>query len=412
LRLILESEGDVSPTADEAVREQPYAGEVESLLSWSRRNPLAVDMITAGALLLIGVAGERPRESSFVPHLFLAFVMCAALVFRRRAPRTTFVVIALCGLLQYLTHNGIAFFDAAILIAMYNVVAYRGRRDGVAALAVVEFGVFLASLRWSARPSHVGIGLTVVAIAAFVIGDTRRVRLAYLAELEARAARLERERDQQATIAAAAERERIARELHDIVTHSVSVMVAQADGATFAMADNPDRAREAIEVVARTGREALAELRQLLGVLRTADAEPEMEPQPGVEQIPELVERLRDAGLSVDLDIDGAPRAIPVGLGLATYRIVQEALTNTFHHAGRQARAWVRLVYLDDAIEVHVDDDGASAPRPNNRPASDPAGHGLVGMRERAAMYGGSVRTGYRPEGGFRIDAHFPNASP
>ena len=209
-------------------------------------------------------------------------------------------------------------------------------------------------------------------------------------------------------IAAAAERARIARELHDIVTHSVSVMVAQADGATFAMADNPDRAREAMGVVARTGRETLAELRQLLGVLRTVDTETEMEPQPGVEQIPELVERLRDAGLAVYLDVDGAPRAIPAGLGLATYRIVQEALTNTFHHAGREARACVRLAYFDDAIEVRVDDDGAAAPRPVNGTASVPAGHGLVGMRERAAMYGGSLRTGYRPEGGFEIDAHFP----
>jgi signal transduction histidine kinase len=385
---------------------------VERLLSWSRRHPVGVDVITAGALFFIGAAGGRPRQSSFVPHVLLAAVMCSALAFRRRAPRTTFAIIALTGLVQYLIHVNIAFFDAAILIAMYNVVARRGRRDGFAALAVVEFGVILASQRWSARPAHVGIGLTVVAVAAFLIGDTRRVRQAYLAELEARAARLERERDQQAELAAAAERERIARELHDIVTHSVSVMVAQADGATFAMTDNPDRAREAMGVVARTGRETLAELRQLLGVLRAADSVPEMEPQPGVEQIPDLVERLRDAGLSVGLDVDGAPRAIPAGLGLATYRIVQEALTNTFHHAGRQARAVVRLVYLDNAIEVHVDDDGASAPRASGRPASEPAGHGLVGMRERAAMYGGSLRTGFRPEGGFQIDARFPTPGP
>jgi signal transduction histidine kinase len=383
-----------------------YAAIVHWLTMGSRRYPLVVDSLLAAALFVVGTVGTRGSLDPGRVALFAA--MGLPLAFRRAAPVTVFVVIAAAAFAQYTLDFGLQTVDLAILIAMYTVAAHRGRREALLVAGVVEVGAVLAAFRWSAPHRHWAalLLISIVAAAGFLLGETMRVRRAYLAELEERAERLERERDQEAQIAVAAERQRIARELHDIVAHNVSVMVAQADGAGFAMDGDPAAARAAMNVVAQTGREALTEMRRLLGVLRDADSVDGKAPQPGVDQIVELVDRVRQTGLTVDLEVQGEPRPMAAGLQLAAYRIVQEALTNTIKHAGRTARARVELTFDADAIEVRVEDDGPSASLPPV-PAIG-TGQGLVGMRERAAIYGGAVSIGSRAAGGYEVVASFP----
>jgi signal transduction histidine kinase len=232
-----------------------------------------------------------------------------------------------------------------------------------------------------------------------------RYRRAYYASLEDRAARLERERDAQARIAAVAERARIARELHDVIAHNVSVMVVQADGASYALGTDPARAREALGAISATGRQALAEMRRLLGVLRREEdgAVSERAPQPGIGELGELLDQARGAGLPVSFTVEGDPRPLPGGVALAAYRIVQESLTNARKHAGPVASASVLLRYSPDAVMLTITDDGRGG---GAQPGSH--GHGLTGMRERVATYGGSISAGPCPGGGFEVVATLP----
>jgi signal transduction histidine kinase len=263
-------------------------------------------------------------------------------------------------------------------------------------------GDYLVRLGWSA------LLLGSLVLAAWLLGDSVRWRRGFYQALEERATRLERERDAQAQVAAAAERARIARELHDVVAHNVSVMVVQADGAAYAMDASPQRAREALGAISGTGRRALAELRSLLGVLRdSADPGAALAPQPGLEQLEELVREARAAGLPVSLSIEGAPRAVPQGEALAAYRVVQESLTNTRKHAGPGATARVRLRYGEEHLVISVTDDGRGASATRNDGLAGP-GHGLAGMRERVELYGGSVRSGPRAGGGYEVVARLP----
>jgi signal transduction histidine kinase len=232
-----------------------------------------------------------------------------------------------------------------------------------------------------------------------------RYRRGYYASLEDRAARLERERDAQAQIAAAAERARIARELHDVIAHNVSVMVVQADGASYALDSSPERARQALGAIASTGRQALAEMRRMLGVLRSDDGGPGVAPQPGIGQLGELLDQTRASGLAVSFTVQGVPGALPSGLALAAYRIIQESLTNSRKHGGPRASARVLLRYCEDVLMLQITDDGQGAP------AADGAGHGLTGMRERVALYNGTLRTGPLPGGGYQVTATLPLSS-
>jgi signal transduction histidine kinase len=244
---------------------------------------------------------------------------------------------------------------------------------------------------------------------AWVFGDSMRYRRAYYTNLEDRAARLEAERDAQAQIAAAAERARIARELHDVVAHNVSVMVVQADGASYALGSDPDRARQALAAISATGRQALAEMRRMLGVLRRNEdgTEPGRAPLPGIGQLGELLEQTRATGLAVSFTVEGVPQPLPDGAALAAYRIVQESLTNTRKHGGPRATAEVTLRYLEDALLLRITDDGRGAAA-----VSDGAGHGLTGMRERVAVYGGWVQAGPCPSGGYHVAALLPLVAP
>lgn len=281
-------------------------------------------------------------------------------------------------------------------------------REVVAATAVVALvPVTLAVLGLLGRPGgEAVVPLTAATVVAVVVGRNRRTRRSLVQALEDRALRAERERDAGARAAVAEERTRIAREVHDVVAHNVSVMTALADGAGYAIDTAPEKARAAMAQVAATGREAISEMHRLLGVLRGDDEDGEA-PAPGLDQLDGLVEQVRAAGLAVTLTVGGTPSPLPATAQLAVHRLVQEALTNTLTHAQGARRARVALEWAPDRLQVEVTDDGRGArPRDPDRPA----GHGLVGMRERFGAWGGTVETG-PSDGGWLVRGVLPLAT-
>jgi len=255
----------------------------------------------------------------------------------------------------------------------------------------------------STKTAWVALELTVPIACSWIFGDSVAYRRAHNAWLEERARRAEAERDTKARLAAAAERSRIAREMHDIIAHNLSVIVGLADGGRYAAVRSPERSSQALGAIASTGREALSELRQLLGVLTENDhPAAELAPQPGLTDLEALLDRVRAAGLPVRCTVHGDPGGLSEGRQLAVYRIVQEALTNTLKHAGPAATAEVILGYAGRAVDVQVTDTGRGTT------AGAPDGQGLHGMRERAAMYEGTLRGGAAPSGGWRVEAHLP----
>jgi signal transduction histidine kinase len=261
----------------------------------------------------------------------------------------------------------------------------------------------LSTARWS---DHVAV--LVVLVAVWGGGRSLRLRRAYLEELRDRATRLERAHAADTRAARAEERSRIARELHDVVAHHVSVMTVQAAAARKVLAADPELAREALSAIESTGRTAMAEMRDIVGVLR-ADARAELTPQPGMRDLPALVEQveqMREAGLITTLSVEGEAGPLPAGVDLAAYRLVQEGLTNSLRHAGTGARAVVTVRRGRDELEVRVEDDGLGAAVSPRRPGRP--GHGLVGIRERVALYGGILTIGPKAGGGFKVRATFP----
>jgi signal transduction histidine kinase len=371
-----------------------------------------VDGVLAAALLLAGIGPIAKGKLLFIP---IALGLAVPVVFRRANPIGAYAVAVVAGGFQVVYGVNPAVTDLAILILLYTLAAYCSRRVSIWGLAVCLVGSAIGLARWShfTRPDVLGrvaaaaVLFIVPALLAWVLGDSMRYRRAYYANLEERAARLERERDAQARIAAVAERARIARELHDVIAHNVSVMVVQADGASYALASDPVRAREALAAISATGRQALAEMRRLLGVLRREEggAVEARAPQPGIGELGELLDQARTAGLPVSFTVEGVPQPLPGGTALAAYRIVQESLTNTRKHAGPVASASVVLRYSPDALVLTISDDGRGAAAP------DGTGHGLTGMRERVALDGGSVAAGPRPGGGFEVVATLPLTS-
>jgi signal transduction histidine kinase len=367
------------------------------LSAWNARRPWVLDGAVVAAIVAIGsLRGPddvaRPASWAFTVALALP------LLWRRRWPVGVFAVIAVIALAQWAADVR-AFGDSALLIALYTVAATQPMRTTLAAAAVVELGIALALARWApdGQPLNAFVALSGLATAAGVLGVNVQHRHALLATLRERATRLEAERDQQGRLAAAAERSRIAREMHDIVAHNVSVMIALADGASFAVRDAPDDAEVAMRSAARTGRQALTEMRRLLGILRD-DGEAERTPQPGIAQLDALVDQMRAAGVPTTLSVTGSPTELAGGgLQLAAYRIVQEALTNTLKHAGPGVEATVTLRWSDDRLAVAVANTGLSSGAPA------PEGGGLRGMRERAAVYDGTVEAGPAQGGGWRV---------
>ncbi|MCP2342880.1 sensor histidine kinase [Actinomadura rupiterrae] len=340
-------------------------------------------------------------------YLLLSTALLVPMVWRRRWPRVTFAAVALVSFVQWTMHTQMLIGNTTVLMGLYTVTAYCSFRWSLAALAVTELGVVLETYReWGGALDKMRgplVAFTAISLGVWVLGLHMRTRRAYLRQLEERADRLEHERDAEIQLARNAERARIAREMHDVVAHNVSVIVVQADGAAYAIETDPGRARQALETISTTGRTALAEMRRLLGVLREESAAGAYAPQPGLAQLDDLVEQVRAAGLPVTLERTGRPAEVSEGRALAVYRIVQEALTNTLKHGGPRASATVTLHYGDDEMTVAVVDDGRGAAAPD-----DGHGHGLVGMRERAAVYGGVVEAAPRDGGGFAVTARIP----
>jgi signal transduction histidine kinase len=388
---------------------------VSALYAWLRRHPRLVDGVLATPLALGGVGSAVALRVYFLA--FISLGMAVPIVVRRQYPVGAFATAIVFGAYQVFVFRGRPVAsDLALVILLYTLAAYSTRRNSVIGLAICLFGsaVELLELRLPlSAPSpweRLVFGYLMFAgpcLIAWVLGDSTRYRRAYYANLEERAARLERDRDTHAQIAAAAERARIARELHDVVAHNVSVMVVQADGAAYALGTDPGRTREALAAISATGRQALAEMRALLGVLRRGDGTglAVLAPVPGLGQLDELFEQARLTGLPVTCSIKGRVRPLATGTGLTAYRIIQESLTNIRKHAGGMAVANVVLRYTDDALELSITDNGVGAAA-----ACDGAGHGLKGMSERAAMFGGSVQAGPRPGGGFEVAATLPVA--
>ncbi|WP_181799408.1 sensor histidine kinase [Kitasatospora acidiphila] len=244
--------------------------------------------------------------------------------------------------------------------------------------------------------------LLAIVLVAFSLGRFRRIHLAYVAELEHRAVRAEAEREERAHRATLDERARIAREMHDLIAHTLAVIVSQARGGQYAARAKPERAAEVLGTIEEAGRQALEDMRGLLGVLRGSEDDGGFSPQPDLTQLPELLKRVRGLGLDIDLTETGTPHRLTPTAELAVYRLVQEALTNTLKHAGPGARSEVRFCWSAETVVIEVSDNGRG-PGP-----SDGAGHGLVGMRERMAVAGGTVRTGAGPNGGFLVSARLP----
>jgi signal transduction histidine kinase len=384
-----------------------------------RARPMVGDSLIAVLLLLIdlaiffgGTLTHQPGVKPWYIAIPLDIAVVAPLVFRRRYPLTVGYLVLVIGTPHSMLELGLS-SAIGLMIGLYSAVIYAGRRQAGVFVGVLVL-VVGAQVAVGAKADWL-ISALVLALAValcWVLGEFAGARRAYQLEVEARLHLLETERDQAARIAVGEERGRIARELHDVVAHAVSVMVVQADGASYAIRSNPELAGRALSTISETGREALAELRRLLDVLRNEESngEPRV-PQPNAEALCELADRVRAAGLPVELDIDDDLGELPAGVSLGVYRIVQESLTNALKHAGRRASAEVRVHRKGDAMQVDVRDDGGGRlPTlvPANSAADVPGGNGLIGMRERANVFGGSLDVGPVPGGGWRVRAELP----
>jgi len=350
--------------------------------------------------VVVGVVAAVTRHSThplFV-SLFAALVPLP-IAWRRRWPVPVFCLVALGALIR---GDASGILVVAFLIATYSLGAYGERIPSLIAILVMALLITLGQNRTligliTALPLYIFLGII------WFVGQTIQSRERRTVALAGEIERLERGQAEATQAALTAERRRIARELHDVVTHNVSVMVVQAGAARHVMQIAPDQAREALLAVEATGREALTELRHLLGLLSHEDGDGDaLAPQPGVEQIPALVQRTRDAGLLVALRVTGETQTLPQGVNLAVYRIVQEALTNALTHSG-MACTEVLLSYQPAGLEVSVADEGVGDAASTGTP-----GRGLVGMRERVALYGGTLDAGSRPAGGYAVRAWFP----
>lgn len=379
--------------------------------AWSDRPALGDALLVVGLLLLLLATSTTPavvdpegelaeplltldggwRGAGWAWALQLALVV--PLLWRRRAPTLVFLVIAAVAFVQWLAGPEL-YGDVAVLIALYTVAAHEPRpRAVVAVAAIAALGLALAAARWGA-----GNGSTTATLVSMATMTALPLALGLLVRSRRRSLLASRD------AAARAERTRISREMHDVVAHNLSVMVALADGARMTVDRDPAEAKAAIGQVARTGRDALSEMRRLLGVIEDPTEAAPLRPQPTLDQLPELAATVRATGLDVRLDLDPA-LTVPAGLGLTVHRIVQEALTNVLKHAPAATRAVVSVHRSGFELRVEVHDDGPSTA---DAPGHDRSGHGLRGMAERAALHGGRVDAGPDPDGGWRVRATLP----
>jgi signal transduction histidine kinase len=388
-------------------REQAIPERAARHLHW---NQDYADIILAVALTALAFLLAEPNNVHLdVVSVPLLVLQTLPIAWRRKSPMrclyVTGAAITLYSLLGY--HDSSAGFG--VFVAFYTVAAHESRRRASVAAAITAVGIFISFAAYATLDSMTGWTSSLTATyfsfaMAWLIGDNLRVRRAYTSQLEERAVELEREREQKADQAVAEERARIARELHDVVAHYVSVMVVQAAGARRVVDKDPASAKGALEAVEAAGRTALAEMRRMLEVLRTDDQG--MGPQPGLGEIERLIGQVREAGLPVEFALEGTACCLPAGMDLAAYRIVQEALTNTVKHGGR-ATAHVTVRYTADTLELEVVDDGRGAAAPLLS-GTETGGHGLIGMQERVGLFGGVLEAGPVLTGGYRVFARMP----
>src|ERR1700674_3062766 len=390
-----------------------------------RLQPRTFDRLLVGFLLSIGLINaildlrfaERVLRFPFgaptgiaIPFLVglaMLLVQVFPLLWRRSHPSLVLLLVAAAFAARVLLgfNPGIAGFG--LLVAMYSVAAYEVGVRRLVFLVVAGVGFIAGFVVFGVTGNPRSFAITVPSlffVAAWLIGDYLRPRRAYVAQLEERTARLERVRDQDRRLAADEERTRIARELHDVVAHDVSVIAIQAGAARAVQATRPEAAAQALGLIETTARETLIELNRLLGVLRGGNgATPDRSPQPGIGQLAGLVEQLRAAGLEVDARVEGEDPPLPPALDLSAYRILQEATTNVLKHA-RARRVDIRVHYAEGMLALDVRDDGAGDWRNFN----SSSGPGLIGMQERVALFGGQFRAGRDPAGGFSVHARLP----
>jgi signal transduction histidine kinase len=383
-----------------------------------RAHPLALDASIAAGVLACMVAGSLvvPRGANGVTwgvrtpdplSLLLMLLAAAALVFRRRAPRTVLAVTGALSVIECVTGDPRAPVAMSAVIALYTVASTTDRtttlRVGLLTMTVLTAAAILGGpLPWYAQENLGVLAWTGIGATA---GDAVRSRRAVVQAIRERAERAERTREEEARRRVAEERLRIARDLHDVVAHHIALVNVQAGVAAHVMDKRPDQAKEALGHVREASRSALEELRATVGLLRqSGDPEAPTEPAPGLSRLDELADTFRHAGLPVEVARADQGTELPAAVGLAAYRIIQEALTNAQKHAGADAKAEVSVVRVGPNIEVTVLDDGAGAAGV----PGDGGGHGLLGMRERVTALGGTLTTGPRYGGGFRVHAILP----
>jgi signal transduction histidine kinase len=392
-----------------------------------RPGRFAVDVAVCVAAALVTAAGTWDRVAPWLPHgviVPLAVGQGLLLLGRRRAPTAVLAAVTSLGVFMLAVGYPAVAASAGMYCAAYALGCYgrggagteRARTlQGAAAALIAAFALAVAAVAPGARNqggAWNSFTLGALVAACWVLGyalRTRRdyvaTRRDYVAELRDRAAWLEAEEGERAARAVVDERLRIARELHDVIGHSISLIAIQSEAAARSARSNPDAVPAFLSGISAASRQALAEMRGVLAVLRPdAEALPtagELSPQPGLEQVGELVASLRAGGLETRLEAE--PMHLPPGIALAVYRIVQESLTNVLKHAGAGAKAGVTIIGSRGMVRVSVHDDGAG---PGGRVPG--TAHGIVGMRERVAAYGGTLRTGARPGGGFEVEASIP----
>jgi signal transduction histidine kinase len=380
--------------------------------NWLDRHPLVADSALAAVLLafsLLSLFGDEFEPSA--ANVVLTVLLTAPLALRRRAPVAVFAWVMLaCGAELLFVDEFIA-ANAGALVALYTLVVHAPQRLAAAGYAVSLAGTIPFALHFDDTESISVVALWLLMALhltlAAALGDRMRGRAREREGLHQRARMLAVERDQQAAIATAAERARIAREMHDVVAHSLSVVIAQADGGRYAAEQDPRAATAALQTIGKTAREAQAEMRRALGVLGDRPDEP-LRPQPGVGDLGALIARTREAGLAVGFAEEGSRPALSAATGLAVYRVVQEALTNVLKHAGPGAAATVNVRWEPDRVTLLVRDDGAGDSAGAEK---DGPGRGLAGMRERTESRGGEFSASPAPGGGFEVRAEIPTES-
>jgi signal transduction histidine kinase len=385
---------------------------IEALLTRARGVDLrAVDAVLAAVLAVVAVALAAGGKHHGPVTLFAAAATCATVAWRRQAPAAS-VLVAVISITVFAvsSHNRNLTVEPLAVLLDYYMLGRLSSERGQPRLDTVLLAAGIAAIVISPGNPHasdVAASWSLFAAVPFAAGRAIGSRVALTAELRANAQRLEHEQEERARCAAADERNRIARELHDVVAHSVSVMVIQTQAARRVAESDRAAARDALRSVQACGRDALMEMRRMIGVLRHGDAELAGATAPALSRLDALVARARAAGLPVELRIEGEPRELSPGLDLVAFRIVQEALTNVIKHAG-PARARVKVAFAPEALELEISDTGRGPGSSLGEASTPEVGHGLVGMRERLILYGGELQAGRARGGGFLVRARVP----